>query len=103
MSTTKPIMEGDENAANDRVTSRVLEFGCATASEMAAAMLKILADRTLHARLAQGARDRVLRHYSISSAESIFWRAFDERFPGLDRREPPEPAASSWRAASLSA
>ena len=34
-------------------------------------------------RLAQGARDRVLRHYSMSSAESIFWRAFDERFPEL--------------------
>ena len=39
MSTTKPITEGDENAANDRVTSRVLEFGCAKPQEMAAAML----------------------------------------------------------------
>ena len=51
--------------------------------EMAAAMLKVLGDRKLHARLAQGARDRVLRNYSMSSAESIFWRAFDERFPEL--------------------
>ena len=39
MSTTKPIVEGDENAAKDRFTSRVLEFGCAEPPEMAAAML----------------------------------------------------------------
>jgi rhodanese-related sulfurtransferase len=39
MSTTKPIIEGDENAAIDRVASRVLEFGCAEPPEMAAAML----------------------------------------------------------------
>jgi glycosyltransferase involved in cell wall biosynthesis len=69
--------------------------------EMAAAMLKVLGDRRLHARLAQGARARVLRDYSISSAESIFWSAFDERFPELDRRRPPEPVASSWQVASL--
>ena len=38
MSTTKPIVEGDKNAANDGFTSRVLEFGCAEPPEMAAAM-----------------------------------------------------------------
>jgi glycosyltransferase involved in cell wall biosynthesis len=59
------------------------------AEEMAAAMLKILSDRKLHARLAQGARDRVLRNYSISRAESIFWRAFDERFPRTDAEDVP--------------
>src|SRR5262249_7878026 len=40
--------------------------------EMAAAMLKVLGDRKLHVKLAEGARDRVLQDYSISSAESIF-------------------------------
>ena len=70
--------------------------------EMAAAMLQVLGDRTLHARLARGARDRVLRDYSIASAESIFWREFDEHFPQLARGRPTEPATSSWRVASLS-
>ena len=56
-------------------------------NEMAAAMLKILGDRKLHARLAEGARNRVLQHYSAAGAESIFWRAFDECFPELDRRK----------------
>jgi glycosyltransferase involved in cell wall biosynthesis len=63
--------------------------------EMAAAMLKVLGDRKLHARLAQGARDLVFRRYSRSSAESIFWRAFDECFPELI------PAASQAACESL--
>jgi glycosyltransferase involved in cell wall biosynthesis len=54
------------------------------AEEMAAAMLKVLSDRKLHARLVRGGRDRVLRNYSTSSAESTFWRAFDECFPRTD-------------------
>jgi glycosyltransferase involved in cell wall biosynthesis len=63
--------------------------------EMAAAMLKVLGDRMLHARLAKGARDRVLRDYSIASAESIFWGEFVECFPHLDRGRSAEPATSS--------
>jgi len=63
--------------------------------DMAAAILKVLGDRTLHARLAQGARDRVVRDYSIASAESIFWREFNERFPQLDRARAAEPVTSS--------
>ena len=69
--------------------------------EMAAAMLKVLGDRQLHASLAQAARDRVLRDYSMSLAELIFWRAFDECFPELAHRSGPEPAARQL--ASLSA
>jgi hypothetical protein len=63
---------------------------------MAAAMLNVLSDRKLHARLARGARDRGLRSYSTSSSESIFWRAFDERFPRIDA-EGPERAATPAR------
>jgi glycosyltransferase involved in cell wall biosynthesis len=71
---------GPEEFVIDATTGILVGFD---PEEMAAAMLKVLGDRKLHAQLAQGARDRVLRHYSMSSAESIFWRAFDERFPEL--------------------
>jgi glycosyltransferase involved in cell wall biosynthesis len=70
--------------------------------EMAAAILKVLGDRRLHARLAQGARDRVLRDYSISRAESIFWCAFDEQFSQFDRGRRSEPAVSPRQLVSLS-
>ena len=72
------------------------------AEEMAAAILKVLGDRMFHARLAQGARDRVLRNYSMSSAESIFWRAFEERFPETDAEDVPS-GLRAPRVASLSA
>jgi asparagine synthase (glutamine-hydrolysing) len=71
-------------------------------NEMAAAMLKVLSDRQLHARLAHGARNRILQQYSMSGAESVFWHAFNECFPDLARRRVPEPAAISFQAESLS-
>jgi glycosyltransferase involved in cell wall biosynthesis len=52
--------------------------------EMATAMLKVLNDRKLHAKLAEGARNLVVQHYSLASAESIFWREFEGRFPEPD-------------------
>ena len=50
--------------------------------EMAAAMLKVLGDRKLHARLAQGARDRVLRHYSIVKRRIDFLACIRRVLPG---------------------
>jgi glycosyltransferase involved in cell wall biosynthesis len=71
---------GPEEFVIDGETGIVVDFD---AEQMAAAMVKVLGDRELHARLSQGARDRVLKRYSISSARSIFWRAFDQCFPEL--------------------
>jgi asparagine synthase (glutamine-hydrolysing) len=71
---------GPEEFVIDGETGIVVGFD---ADEMATAMLKVFGDAKLRARLAQGARNRVVRHYSTSSAESIFWRAFGECFPEL--------------------
>jgi glycosyltransferase involved in cell wall biosynthesis len=71
---------GPEEFVIDSETGILVDFD---AEQMAAAILKVLGDRTLHARLAQGARDRVLKKYSISNAESVFWQAFDDCFPAL--------------------
>jgi asparagine synthase (glutamine-hydrolysing) len=69
---------GPEEFVIDGETGSLVDFD---AEQMAAAMLKVLVNRTLHAQLAQGARDRVVGKYSIASAESIFWRVFDDCFP----------------------
>jgi glycosyltransferase involved in cell wall biosynthesis len=69
--------------------------------EMATAMLKILGDRQLHARLTRGARDRVLRHYTTSRAEFVFWDAFHKRFPELTKRTVPDQTANSLHTQSL--
>jgi glycosyltransferase involved in cell wall biosynthesis len=71
---------GPEEFVIDGETGILVDFD---AEQMAAAIRKVLSDRTLHARLARGARDRVLKNYSISNAESVFWQAFDDCFPDL--------------------
>lgn len=71
---------GPEEFVVDGTTGFLVGFD---PDEMAAAMLKVLSNRQFHASLSRGARDRVLRDYSTSRAEFIFWRAFDERFPEL--------------------
>ena len=88
---------GPEEFVIDGDTGALVGFD---ANEMAAAMLEILGDRQLHERLADGARDRVVRHYAISRAESVFWDAFDECFSDLDQRRIPEPTAISFQAES---
>jgi asparagine synthase (glutamine-hydrolysing) len=82
---------GPEEFVIDGETGILVDFD---AEQMAAAILKVLGDRTLHARLAQGARDRILKKYSISNAESVFWQAFDDCFPDLTPK--------SFRAANTS-
>ena len=71
---------GPEEFVTDGETGILVDFD---AEQMAAAIVKVLSDRMLHAHLAQGARDRVLKKYSISNAESVFWQAFDDCFPDL--------------------
>lgn len=48
--------------------------------EMADAVTRITGNDVLRKRLAEGARDLVVRNYSIAKAESIFWTAFEDRF-----------------------
>jgi glycosyltransferase involved in cell wall biosynthesis len=71
---------GPEEFVVDGETGMLVDFDV---EEMAAAILKVLSDRKLHAQLALGARDRVLQRYSMPSAEATFWRAFDACFPEL--------------------
>jgi asparagine synthase (glutamine-hydrolysing) len=91
---------GPEEFVTDGETGTLVGFN---PNEMAAAMLKILGDRQLHSKLARGARDRILRHYTKSRVESVFWDAFDECFTDLGQQRVPEPAAISLEAETLSA
>ena len=49
-------------------------------AEMADAVIRVLGNDVLRKRLAEGARDLVMRNYSIAKAESVFWTAFEDRF-----------------------
>lgn len=53
--------------------------------EMGEAIARIIGDEALRKRLAEGARALVLRNYSTSRAEEIFWAAFGEQFLGCAR------------------
>ena len=80
MSTTKPIMEGDKSAANDGLTSRVLEFGCAEPPEMAAVML---ANLRLHADAWDLAEDLTRDETSIVVLDVRPKKAYEEaHIPG---------------------
>jgi len=48
--------------------------------DMADAVTRIMGNEVLRKRLADGARDLVVRNYSISKAEGVFWAAFEDRF-----------------------
>jgi glycosyltransferase involved in cell wall biosynthesis len=48
--------------------------------EMADAVTRITGNEVLRKRLAEGARDLVVRNYSIAKAENVFWTAFENRF-----------------------
>jgi len=54
-------------------------------AEMADAILRILSAPKLKWRLGAGAREKVMRDYSLARASTTFWRVFDEQFstPGL--------------------
>jgi asparagine synthase (glutamine-hydrolysing) len=89
---------GPEEFVIDGETGIIVNFD---AEQMGAAIVKVLSDRKVHARLAQGARDRVLKDYSISSAQSIFWREFDACFPDLAPKSAQAAAESIAASAEL--
>jgi glycosyltransferase involved in cell wall biosynthesis len=53
--------------------------------EMADAVTRITGNEVLRQRLAEGARDLVVRDYSIAKAEGVFWSAFEDRFSNCVR------------------
>ena len=80
MSTAKTKMEGNENAANDGSTSRVLEFGCAAPAEMAAAMLVHL---RMHTDAWDLAEDLTRNETSIVVLDARSKKAYEEaHIPG---------------------
>ena len=48
--------------------------------EMAEAISHVLGNDVLKKRLSEGARDLVVRNYSVAKAESVFWAAFENQF-----------------------
>jgi glycosyltransferase involved in cell wall biosynthesis len=90
---------GPEEFVIDGDTGALVDFD---PNEMAMAMLKISGDRWLHARLVRGARDRILRYYSMSRAESVFWDAFSERFSDLGQQKVAQPTTITVQSESLS-
>jgi glycosyltransferase involved in cell wall biosynthesis len=71
---------GPEEFVIDGETGFLVGFD---AAEMADALTRVVANRALRERLAEGARRRVETHYTRAKAEAVFWNTFDRTFPNL--------------------
>lgn len=71
---------GPEEFVIDGETGFLVGFD---AAEMADALTRVVANRALRERLAEGARRRVETHYTRAKAEAVFWNTFDQIFPNL--------------------
>ena len=69
---------GPEEFVIDGETGFLVGFD---AAEMADALTRVVANRALRKRLAEGARRRVETHYTRAKAEAVFWNTFDRIFP----------------------
>jgi glycosyltransferase involved in cell wall biosynthesis len=71
---------GPEEFVIDGETGFLVGFD---ATEMADTLTRVVANRALRERLAEGARRRVETHYTRAKAEAVFWNTFDRTFPNL--------------------
>jgi glycosyltransferase involved in cell wall biosynthesis len=71
---------GPEEFVIDGETGFLVGFD---AAEMADTLTRVVANRALRERLAEGARRRVETHYTRAKAEAVFWNTFDRTFPNL--------------------
>jgi glycosyltransferase involved in cell wall biosynthesis len=71
---------GPEEFVIDGETGFLVGFD---AAEMADALTRVVANRALRERLAEGARRRLETHYTRAKAEAVFWNTFDRTFPNL--------------------
>jgi asparagine synthase (glutamine-hydrolysing) len=69
---------GPEEFVRDGETGYLIGFD---AREMADAVEKVVADRAIRSALSEGAQRMVAARYSLQSAMSTFWRAFEKAFP----------------------